>query len=125
MKWTRRKFLRASTAAPIVAPAALDLVTRIESAPGNTSWSRALSEQERNVLHAAMDEIIPASDARPAASDAGGLPYLDRIAAEDADVAGEMRGCLAALDKCSQQMFEKAFDQLDRQARISALTRLE
>jgi hypothetical protein len=125
MKWTRRKFLGASAVVPIAAPVALDLVTTIESAPGNTSSSGALSEQEGNVLHAAMDEIIPASDSMPAPSEAGGLPYLERIAAQDADVAGDIRGSLAALDKCSEQLFEKAFDQLDRQGRISALTRLE
>lgn len=125
MNWTRRKFLSASAAAPITAPVALDLVTTIEAAPRETTSSGALSEQERNVLHAAMDEIIPASDGMPAASEAGGLQYLKRIAAEDAGVVDDIRKSLAALNKCSEQLFEKAFDRLEREARVAALTKLE
>ncbi len=125
MNWTRRKFLGASAAAPIVAPVALDLVTTIEAAPEKTSSSDALSEQERNVLHAAMDEIIPAGDGMPAASEVRGLEYLERVAAGDADVAGDIRRSLAALNEWSQRLFEKSFDQLEREARISALARWE
>jgi Gluconate 2-dehydrogenase subunit 3 len=125
MQWSRRKFLGASAAAPIVAPVALDLLTTIEAAPEKTASSGALSEPERNLLRAAMDEIIPASDGMPGASEAGGLQYLNRITAEDAEVAGDIRGALAALDKCSGQLFQKRFDQLEREAKVSALTRLE
>jgi hypothetical protein len=125
MNWSRRKFLGASATVPIVAPLALDLVTTIEAAPERMTSSGTLSEQERNVLHAAMDEIIPARDGMPAASEVGGLQYLNRIAAGDAEVAGGIRTSLAALDKCSKQLFEKAFNELEREARISALTKLE
>jgi hypothetical protein len=125
MNWTRRKFLAASAAAPIVGPVAPELVTIVEAAPEETRSSSALSEQERNALHAAMDEIIPAGDDMPAASEAGGLQYLKRLAAEDADVAADIRRSLAALDKCSERLFEKAFDLVAREARISALGRLE
>lgn len=124
MRWTRRRFLSASAATPVVAPAALDLVTTI-ARPASGSSTGSLTEQERKALHAAMDEIIPTSDGMPAASEVGGLQYLQSIVAENTEVAGEIRESLAALDKCSEQLFAKGFDQLEQEARVSALTKLE
>ncbi len=122
MNWTRRKFLGASAAAPIVAPVGLDLVTAIQAAPDS---SNSLTGHERNALLIAMDEIIPGSDGMPSASEAGGLWYLEGIAAGDAAVAGEIRECLAALDNSSKEAFAKSFDQLDHESSILALKRLE
>jgi hypothetical protein len=125
MNWSRRKFLSASTAAPIVAPLALNLVTTIEAAPGSATSSASLTQQELNTLRVAMDEIIPAVDGMPAASEAGGLQYLKPIVAADTEIASNIRKSLDALNKCSGQLFGKAFDQLDLKARISALSKLE
>lgn len=108
MNWTRREFLSASAAMPLIA-----IETR---APSNT-----FTEHERNVLRVAMDEIIPATDGMPAASEMGGVAYLERIAAGDADVANEIRAALAALQRTSEQLF----DQLDHDARVTALRSFE
>ena|SRR5947209_7922535 len=125
MNWTRRRFLGTSAAAPIMAPLGLDLVTTIQAAPGEHDASNSLTEQERNALLAAMDEIIPAGDGMPGASEAGGLRYVEGIADGDAAVAGELRESLAALDRCSKEAFGNAFDRLDHESRISTLKRLE
>ena len=109
MKWTRRGFLAASAAVPLIA-----IETRA-AAPN------AVNEGERAILHAAMDEIIPAGDGMPAASEVGGVAYLERVAAEDAEVASDIRTALAALQKCSEQ----PFDQLHHDARVAALKKLE
>lgn len=109
MKWTRRGFLAASAVAPLIA---------IES---RGAASNAFNEGERGILHAAMDEIIPAGDGMPAASEVGGVAYLERVAAGDAEVANDIRTALAALWKCSEQ----PFDQLDHDARVAALKKLE
>ena len=107
MNCTRREFLATSAAAPLIA---------IESRA-----AAVFDRRERAVLQAAMDEIIPASDGMPPASAAGGVPYLERVAAGDADVALEIRNALAALAKCSEQ----AFETLDQEARIMVLKKLE
>lgn len=113
MDWTRRRFVGVSAALPLIA-----IETR--AAPTN-----ALNERDGAALHAAMDEIIPASDGMPAASEVGGFEYLERVAGVDSTVANEIRNSLAALNKCSEQLFGKTFDQLERDHRISALKKLE
>jgi hypothetical protein len=88
MKLTRRNFLEASAAAPLAA----GLVTTIGAAPGNV-----LTEGERDALRAAMDQIIPAGDGMPSASEAGGLEYLERVARQEPEVANQLRRLLAEL----------------------------
>jgi Gluconate 2-dehydrogenase subunit 3 len=106
MSFTRREFLAASAAAPLIA-----IETR----------AAVFNESERALLQAAMDEIIPAVDGMPAASEAGGVSYLERVAGADAQVASEIRNALVALGKCSADPFE----QLGHEARITALQKLE
>lgn len=106
MNFTRREFLAASAAAPLIA-----IETR----------AAVFDERERAVLQAAMDEIIPSMDGMPAASDAGGVSYLERVAGADATVANEIRNALLALAKCSTDPFE----QLAHEARVAALRKLE
>jgi len=109
MKWTRRGFLAASAVTPLIA---------IETP---ASYTKMFDARERAVLVVAMDEIVPASDAMPAASKAGGLAYLQRIAYQDASVAVEIRNSVAALLALNEQ----PFDRLPHEARVSTLQRLE
>lgn len=111
MNWSRREFLSASAVAPLIA---------IE-----TRAAAPFSERERAILLAAMNEIIPASDGMPAASDAGGIAYLERVAAADGNVASELREAIAALNRSSEASFQRRFDQLDHATRVSALKDLE
>lgn len=92
MKWTRRKFLEASSTGPLLAPFAAGLVTTIEAAPTD-----ALSEGEQGALRTAMDEIIPAGDGMPSATDAGGIEYLERVMRQEPEVAKAIRRLLAEL----------------------------
>jgi hypothetical protein len=92
MQWTRRKFLEASAAGPALAPFTAGLVTTIEAAPVDP-----LSQHDRNALRAAMDEIIPAGEGMPSASEAGALEYLERVMRQEAEVANDIRSLLAEL----------------------------
>ena len=65
-KRTRREFLGATTTAAIV--------TSIQPAR-----AAIFTPDERAALAAAMDEIIPATDGMPAASQVGSLDYLERV----------------------------------------------
>jgi hypothetical protein len=92
MKWTRRKFLEASAAGPVLAPLTAELVTTIEAAPRSS-----LNEDERSALHTAMGEIIPAGNGMPSATEAGGIEYLERVMRQEPEVAAELRALLADL----------------------------
>ncbi|MGA8596248.1 MAG: hypothetical protein WB676_16155, partial [Bryobacteraceae bacterium] len=74
MNWTRRKFLNSSLAAP-----ALISVSDLSRA-NPASAGEALTSEEQATLKAAIDEIIPAGDGMPSASEAGGVAYLVALA---------------------------------------------
>jgi hypothetical protein len=93
--------------------------SKAASAPG------APEAQQRELLRCAMDEIIPAGDGMPAASEAGGVDYLEKLSGRDAKVAKELRESLAALDGLSQKQFQGAFISLSREQRVQALSTLE
>lgn len=72
-----------------------------------------------------MDEIIPAGDGMPSASEVGGVAYLEKLCAGDPKIAKELEGSLAALDELSQKRFQSAFVALSHEQRVQALTALE
>ena len=140
-KWSRRKFLEAGVVGSIAVGGAG--VVRLPAAPparppagppvgppggGGAqppSPAAAPEAQQRELLHSAMDEIIPAGDGMPAASEVGGVDYLEKLAARDAKVSKELRGSLSALDELSQKRFQSAFAALSHEQRMQALTALE
>lgn len=107
-RWSRRTFLAAAAATPLIT---------IEARTSRP----AFEESERLDLEAAMDEIIPAGDGMPAASEIGGVEYLERVAETDAKVTGEIKAALAALGRQSA----RPFHELDHEARVRALKKLE
>jgi Gluconate 2-dehydrogenase subunit 3 len=110
MSISRRTFLASAAAAPLIA---------IETP---AAFTKMFNARERAVLVTAMDEIVPASDGMPAASQVGeGLAYLQRIAYQDASVATEIRNSVAALLALSEQ----PFDQLPHEDRVRMLQTLE
>jgi gluconate 2-dehydrogenase subunit 3-like protein len=132
-KWSRRKFLEAGVVGSIAVGGAG--VVRIPAAqpppPGRGGAAQPVSPvatpeaQQRELLRSAMDEIIPASDGMPAASEVGGVDYLEKLAGRDAKVSKELRDSLAALDELSQKRFQSAFVALSHEQRVQALTALE
>jgi Gluconate 2-dehydrogenase subunit 3 len=108
MRASRRQFLAATAALPLIGIEVRGAVS-------------AFTQEERGALRAAMDEIIPARDGMPAASEIGGVAYLERIAAGDADVAKELHEALRRLQGVSEQ----PFDQLEQDARVAALKKWE
>jgi hypothetical protein len=118
MEWTRRSFL----ATGIVASPAL--VETITSAPREAS-SAGLNADEQNTLRAAMDEIIPAGDGMPSATQAGGFEYLQRVVQREADVAAQLRESLEELTETSGKLYNRSFADLSHEDRVAALATLE
>ncbi len=84
-----------------------------------------LDPHTRHLLQAAMDEIIPAGDGMPAASEVGGINYLDRLMSRSPDIKKVLEESLAALYDVSRKQFGKDFVDLPRPDRVEALKKLE
>ena len=83
------------------------------------------SAGERETLRLAMDELIPRQPGHPAASDVGGLAYLETRAAEEEAFAAEMKRFIGALDESARARFGRPFARLDRDERIERLQAVE
>jgi hypothetical protein len=127
-KWTRRKFLQTGLKGSIVvgggAVAAGSYATTVAPAIGKAT-SSGLDRRQREVLRAAMDEIVPASDGMPAASEVGGVDYLDRLAGENPGIKNDLEKSLARLDELGQKLFGQGYASLSPGERVEALRRLE
>jgi hypothetical protein len=111
-KRTRREFLGATTTAAIV--------TSIQPARADV-----LTPDERAALAAAMDEIIPATDGMPAASQVGSLDYLERVVPSLDGLLDQFRRGLAGLDAQSRKSSGQPFAKLSHAGRVEVLTALE
>lgn len=128
-KWTRRKFLETSVGGSVlvgsaaVAGVGSPLVRLVpqEKEPSSSQFD----SHQRKLLRAAMDEIIPASDGMPAASEVAGVEYLDRLARQIPKLKREFQKGLTALEEASRKRFQKNFLRLSRAERVEALTELE
>ena len=76
-------------------------------------------------LRAAADEIIPASDGMPAASEVGCVEYLTRLTQEDASIRRSLAGAIEALEAATREHFCNAFARLKRAERVRSLRAFE
>jgi Gluconate 2-dehydrogenase subunit 3 len=124
-KWPRRKFLKAGVVGSIVMRGAMEpglsYAQGVSGAREQQSATIALDARQRNLLSAAMDEIIPAGDGMPAAGEVGGVDYLNRLARRDKEVANELRRSLSALERLNREQFRSSFLSLNREERVESL----
>lgn len=141
-KWSRRKFLEAGVVGSIAVGGAgvvrIPPAQSVRPPAGSAVGSKAggatqpgavapatQDAPQQELLRCAMDEIIPAGDGMPAASEVGGVAYLEKLCSTDQKIAQELRGSLAALDELGQKRFQSAFVSLSHEQRVQALTTLE
>jgi len=128
-KWSRRKFLGTGVVGSIAirgaAAAVLSSVHEEGKTQQPTSASGALETRDRDSLRIAMDEIIPAGDGMPAASEVGGVDYLDKLAGRHKEAAKKLRESLGALERLSKERFKATFLSLSHEQRMQSLTALE
>jgi hypothetical protein len=122
MKFTRRKFLRTTLAGSLAAGA--PATGKASEVSGAVAPAVHESDQ-RESLRAAMDELIPANDGMPSASEVGGLEYLDRLGREELQIAQDLKQALDSLERLSQSRFRSAFTGLSSPQRVDALGALE
>jgi hypothetical protein len=119
-KFTRRRFLETALAGPVVIGAS----AVAEEAQKQPASPRSVAVSRKSV-RAVIDEIIPAGDGMPSASEAGGLEYLERVSARESEFAAEMERALEALERLSERRFHMTLAQLPSPRRVEILTALE
>jgi Gluconate 2-dehydrogenase subunit 3 len=112
MKPTRRVFLSATAATPVLIPA-------IRPA------AQALAQDVQRTLKTIMDLIIPASDGMPSASEAGGLTYLENLMERNKDAATDITKGLDVTTAFSERSFKRRFSQLEKKDQIAVLKEME
>lgn len=127
-RWTRRKFLETGLAGSIVVGgrrATGSATLTDHTVLAGDAFSLAFTPREREILRVAMDEIIPATDGMPSASEVGGVEYLDQLAARNQDIGNQLRASVAALERLSGVRINKSFLSLSRAERVEVLKALE
>lgn len=126
-KWTRRKFLKTGLRSSIALGGAAVTVfpTKTDKAEQLHELSSQFNSRDRKLLSAAMDEIIPAADGMPAASEVGGVKYLEQIIHANADIKKGLARSLEALQSLSQELFDQGFCSLSREQRVQALAEMD
>jgi hypothetical protein len=126
MKFTRRELLETGIAGSIAIGVGDGLIKL--STPLNYRVPSAVAAPEREEsarLRLVMDEIIPATDSMPAASEVGGVDYLTRLMSSDREIAEKFRSALAAVEKISRAQLTASFVSLNKEKRLEVLIALE
>ncbi len=131
-RWTRRGFLQTSLKGSVGVSGALAGIAlprrnaAAQSTAGNDSPAVfGFTQPQRTLLRAAMDEIIPAADGMPAASEVGCGEYLERLASQSPDICKNLAKCLATLEALSHKLFGRSYADLTSSKRVEALTLME
>jgi len=111
-RWTRRHFFEAAAGA----------LASLQAAASRGNPANARTSRFAETLRAAMDEIIPAADGMPSASEAGVARYLQEAAIRRDSVERALKRAAAALEKSAP---DRRFASLDRAGRVRALRALE
>jgi Gluconate 2-dehydrogenase subunit 3 len=119
-KFTRRTFLETA----LVGPAVIGMAAEVR---GDEALPQAAEvvPQSREFLRALMDEIIPARDGMPAASQVGGVEYLERVSRQDSQIGAELQHALDALARLSESRFHATFTSVSSAQRVEILTAFE
>ena len=116
---TRRRFVHGSIRLAVVSP--LIQLNTLHSLAQSARFGTA----ERRTLRAAADVIVPAQGRMPAASAAGAVPYIERIAGADQKLAGLLLEGLRAVEAQAIAVHGVRFDLAGAGEQIDIVARAE
>jgi hypothetical protein len=128
---TRRNFLQRGTTGSL---AVLTASSRFSALSVSSIWaeveqavapSTVLTDVQRKLLRFAADEIIPAADGMPAATEAGAAEYIEVLLGKLPDLQKQMQSALARIDQIGRSRFKRSFDQLTSAQRVRTLQAFE
>src|SRR5262245_34838698 len=110
---SRREFtLGAGRAALLVSVGAAIEWPRAEAA--TAAARRAFfTPGQRTLLRVLADVIVPAEDGLASAGETGAVAYLEALASRQKDVARDLRGALAALERQARARHQRALERLE------------
>jgi len=124
-KWSRRRFTKAVISAQaLIASGALILPLACKETE-KTEGKSALDSSQQNTLGFAMDEIIPANEKMPSASEIGGVSYVIKILEELPDLSPLFISLIDKIEDQSLQQSNSGFSKLNNVKRIAVLTTIE
>lgn len=91
---------------------------------GSTDASH-LTDSQLATLTTAMDQIIPAVDGLPSASQAGGLQYLRSLGWQYPEIRDSMEHILTTLEEISASEFHRTFPEVGSDQRFHVLRTVE
>lgn len=115
----RKQFLTILGRSALLAAAAPALEGLAEATPAR------LDAPQRALLNAFADEIIPATDGMPSASEIGAAAYLERVVARDEGVAASLRDAVTTIERRAREAGAEAFEHLSPLARVALLQAME
>ena len=121
MQPTRRVFLGASAATPVI----ISAIEPVAQALAPDAQSALINNDAQSALKIIMDLLIPASDGMPSASEAGGLAYLEHLMRSNKDAAAAIAKGLNVANAYSERSFKRPFAELETNSQIAALKEME
>ena len=133
-KLTRRKVLEGGLKGSLVVlgsaaglvPGSVEAIwARAAEAQNKGGTSKVLSTLEWANLEAAADEMIPATDGMPAASEVGAASYIEVVLGEVRELRVQIQTALTRLEQSSQSGHRRSFSKLGSDERVKLLEAFE
>ena len=124
-KWSRRKFSKAVISAQfLLASGALTLPLACTKTKNDES-NITLNNSQQMTLKFAMDEIIPANEKMPSASEIGSITYVLKIIGELPDLLPLFQTLSDKIEVRSLENFNSSFSDINKEERINILSNFE
>jgi len=124
---SRRAFLASCGSLPILAMAHRwqDLFSRELKGQETNAHATLPRQDDRALLQLVMDEMIPAGDGMPSASEAGALTYLNLLTLQDPQIEAQLKESLGTLQSLSIKRYAVDFPRLSPSLRVRVLSEME
>jgi hypothetical protein len=124
-KWSRRRFTKAVISAQLLLASGVLTIPLACTTSKKDESDSTLAHSQQEILKLAMDEIIPANDKMPSASEIGGVTYVIGIIKELPDLSPLFKSLLDKIEMHSLQKSNSSFSDLNKEERINILTNFE
>ena len=119
--WSRRRFSKAIISAQLLLASGVLTLPLACAKDKKSKNDSVLDRSQQEILKFAMDEIIPANEKMPSASEVGGVTYILEIIEELPELLPLFEGLITQIDELSNHKFSK----IDKSERITILKTIE
>lgn len=119
-EFSRRRFLQQSAKSSVLALSVGSIWAEVQKA-GSAKPRSIFPAAYRENLRAAADEIIPAADGMPAASQVGAVNYIEIVLAKVPKLKKQVQAALTQLDTHAQSLFKQSFAKVSSAEKVELL----